>query len=322
MPKIPEKFMGLLGKFADSLDYKDLPQDWANNKQIVAAAEELYRDMGTKSPFFRAWSGDKYKRKDPEVFYHGTDNDFSVFESGASAWRMTPGEYGPSEGIWFADSRGAARDYGENVMPVFLDIRNPLNLKNGSNAKRMAEYVDAPHASGKIQRGQLVDLEGEGLDIQNEIMKQAMSDDYDSVITNDWNRGDKYTATVVFNPTQIKSTSNRGTFNPADPDIYRSAAPLAVGAGAGAAAMGASDAQASAPYSVPSDIQAQWNAFRQSGKLPEKPLEAPVWSPADLAVAPIGAATTAGKAAAMAADPLMSYGADKLGGLLGYFWGS
>ena len=49
MAKIPEKFMGLLGKFADSLDYNDLPQDWANNKQIVAAAEELYRDMGGRA---------------------------------------------------------------------------------------------------------------------------------------------------------------------------------------------------------------------------------------------------------------------------------
>ena len=38
-------------------------------------------------------------------------------------------------------------------------------------------------------------------------------------------------------------------------------------------------------------------------------------------VAPVGAATTAGKVAAVAADPLMAYGADKLGGLLGYFWG-
>ena len=33
--KIPHKFMGLLGKFADSLDYKDLPKDWADNPEIV-----------------------------------------------------------------------------------------------------------------------------------------------------------------------------------------------------------------------------------------------------------------------------------------------
>ena len=54
MAKIPQKFMGLLGKFADSLDYNDLPKGWADNPEIVEAAGELYRDMGTESPFFKA----------------------------------------------------------------------------------------------------------------------------------------------------------------------------------------------------------------------------------------------------------------------------
>lgn len=31
MAKIPEKFMGLIGKFVDSLDYNDLPKGWADN---------------------------------------------------------------------------------------------------------------------------------------------------------------------------------------------------------------------------------------------------------------------------------------------------
>ena len=57
MAKIPQKFMGLLGKFADSLDYNDLPKGWAENPEIVEAAGELYRDMGTESPFFKAWFG-------------------------------------------------------------------------------------------------------------------------------------------------------------------------------------------------------------------------------------------------------------------------
>ena len=57
MAKIPQNFMGLLGKFADSLDYNDLPKGWADNPEIVEAAGELYRDMGTESPFFKAWFG-------------------------------------------------------------------------------------------------------------------------------------------------------------------------------------------------------------------------------------------------------------------------
>lgn len=285
MPKIPEKFMGLLGKFADSLDYNDLPQDWANNKQIVAAAEELYRDMGTESPFFKAWFGNSKvvdEAGNPMPVYHQTDADFNVFDFSKAR------QNSDIPAAFFSSGTEDWADMGGNTIEAYLNVRNPT--------------------SKPIVRGH-----------GREAMEDLRAKGHDGTIEAEEDMETEFSA---FNPWQIKSTSNRGTFNPADPNIYRSAAPLAVGAGAGAAAMGASDAQASAPYSVPSDIQAQWNSFRQSGKLPEKPLEAPVWSPADLAVAPIGAATTAGKAAAMAADPLMSYGADKLGGLLGYFWGS
>ena len=78
MAKKPEKFMGLLGKFADSLDYKDLPKNWADNPEIVQAAGELYRDMGTESPFFKAWENRLGKA---EKAYHGGDgkiDDFSL----------------------------------------------------------------------------------------------------------------------------------------------------------------------------------------------------------------------------------------------------
>ena len=62
----------------------------------------------------------------------------------------------------------------------------------------------------------------------------------------------------------------------------------------------------------------------------EPGLETPLVDFADLVTAPIGAATTAGKALSVAAEPFISYGmdkagnwlGDKFGGLLGYFgWG-
>ena len=57
MANIPQKFMGLLGRFANSPAYRDLPAGWADNPELVEAAGELYRDMGTESPFFKAWFG-------------------------------------------------------------------------------------------------------------------------------------------------------------------------------------------------------------------------------------------------------------------------
>ncbi|WP_415965871.1 hypothetical protein [Desulfovibrio piger] len=315
MPKIPEKFMGLLGKFADSLDYNDLPQDWANNKQIVAAAEELYRDMGTESPFFKAWFGNSKVVDEagrPAHVYHGTNAyELKKFKPGKTGYL--------GGGIYTTPSREMAErytDYG-TVHDLYEKMERPFIIDTVDATERVLDELYGTKAGRELAKREAKSGGGSFLLTKNDAKKlQGMG--YDGIFW-DAPSGREY---ATLDPTAVKATSNRGTFNPADPNIYRSAGPLAVGAGAGAAVLGAGDAQAFAPYSVPSDIQAQWNSFRQSGKLPEKPLEAPVWSPADLAVAPIGAATTAGKAAAMAADPLMSYGADKLGGLLGYFWGS
>ena len=58
---------------------------------------------------------------------------------------------------------------------------------------------------------------------------------------------------------------------------------------------------------------APWNQPGMSGLLrdiDDKPLEQPVYSPIDLAVAPVGAAGLGAKALAMTADPIISIGTD------------
>ena len=53
MAKIPQKFMGLLGKFADSLDYNDLPKGWAENPEIVEAPGNCTAIWARKAHFSR-----------------------------------------------------------------------------------------------------------------------------------------------------------------------------------------------------------------------------------------------------------------------------
>ena len=58
---------------------------------------------------------------------------------------------------------------------------------------------------------------------------------------------------------------------------------------------------------------APWNQPGMSGLLrdiDDKPLEQPVYSPIDLAVAPVGAAGLGAKALAMVTDPVISIGTD------------
>src|SRR5690606_20277340 len=57
---------------------------------------------------------------EPMVVYHGTDAEFTEFEP------TKPNFYQETEGwYFFTDKKEAAKTFGENVIPVFLNIDNP-----------------------------------------------------------------------------------------------------------------------------------------------------------------------------------------------------
>lgn len=88
------------------------------------------------------------------------------------------------QGIYFASSEEYAQGVGKNVMPVYLSIKNPY-------------IADGP-------------ITGKAEEFTNKLKKQG----YDGVV----NPSNGFY--VVFNPTQIKSVYNRGTFDTESPNIY------------------------------------------------------------------------------------------------------
>ena len=137
---------------------------------------------------------------------------------------------------------------------------------------------------------------------------------------------------ISFNPDDIKKIYTKPSAHDGIPDSVKGFIPVV---GAGAAALAPGEAQASAPVddyrarAIPAD-QYPWPADEPGFVAREPGLETPLVDVADLATAPIGAVTTAGRAAAVAAEPFIAYGmdkaggwlGDKLGGMLGYFgWG-
>lgn len=138
---------------------------------------------------------------------------------------------------------------------------------------------------------------------------------------NDFEGGNDYSYTV-FRPEQIKSVNNRGTFNPADPNIYRSLAPLGVGTAAMAASLlaGGDEAKAAAINAALADPASREKAAA-AGLPYDPPVEESAWSPADLLVAPVGAVGIPAKLLAMALDAPVTLGLDAglsaLGGLFG-----
>jgi hypothetical protein len=88
-------------------------------------------------------------------------------------------------GVWFTPVRGAAEMYGANIMPAFVSLRNPYEATvRQDRAEALMRAADGGH-DGLIVR----DTDG-------------------SIST-----------LSVFRPEQIKSTGNRGTFDPNDGNI-------------------------------------------------------------------------------------------------------
>lgn len=186
----------------------------------------------TDTPEFKRWfSGSKVVDADgkPLVVYHGTEKaGFSVFDperSGSNTGRKFKGFYftgkmGASTysgtkrdaRIATAEEREFGEDTGPGNYPVYLSMQDPLE----------------------------VDFNGQGWDAEvdegsffgmDDVVRYAIDAGHDGVIArniiDEGRHGQGYgwdeTTYVVFKPEQIKSaTGNRGTFDPADPDIRMS----------------------------------------------------------------------------------------------------
>lgn len=158
-----------------------------------SAAGPRLQQPKTEAPEFNVWFGDsKVVDEDgkPLVMYHGTTADFTAFQRGAPSI-FSYGSAKDSGGIFFTTSAEDAGYYteggrgfekGARVIPAYLSIQNPAFLENGMSIEKQAEALRAAEAAGH---------------------------DGAKIGDSQW---------VAFHPEQIKSTANRGTFDPNDPN--------------------------------------------------------------------------------------------------------
>ena len=197
----------------------------------------------TESVQFKKWFGDwqnhpktasKIVNADgtPKIMYHGTPNQFTVFDKKKA---KSSGYYG--RGFYFTDSKSHSSHYG-NAMAVYLDVKNPLEQgKNHISKKQLRNFLEAV-----AENEDDYDIWNYGTEDIDEIINNIYKDDafaviqdvnataigdlaeaidlfnkvnktnYDGVITP--------TETVVYKPTQIKSAAdNIGIFDKDNPDI-------------------------------------------------------------------------------------------------------
>lgn len=170
---------------------------WANKfKTKMAKMGQEYNDE--KIANLANWHKDSHavtKESDgsPKLFYHGTNAKFDAFDIDKSKG----GWLGKS--FYFTDSKSKAKGYGKNVISTYLNLKNPYISKANDHysfVNEVKEQFGVKENYGEFDPAQVLKQHG-----------------YDGVVYKDWNDevGIIYTA---FSPNQIKSITNKGTFNP------------------------------------------------------------------------------------------------------------
>lgn len=223
--------------------------DFAGKDRLEA--EPQFKGVDVESPEFKAWFGDSKvvdAEGKPLKVYHGTTVDEAFGEFKEKDFKEPSKQFLLDIGIHFSGSTDTASLYANpnkrrgdigsgksgvtpKVYPVYINIKNPLDLTSGIDSK-VKEKLFREHSKffkgGKSKV--LFDVDPILLiqDLQRKMGRETIQTfikgmGFDGVIYN-WNQSDNY---LVFEPTQIKSAiSNTGAFSRTDPRIlYQAAKP-------------------------------------------------------------------------------------------------
>lgn len=158
----------------------------------------------TDSPEFRNWFGDSKvvdENGEPLVVYHGTRASFTEFSGDIQSQsyqdagiHFTPKpDYASGYATSFEDRLIAGFNDGANVMPLYISMENPAEVRTKSEIAKEGGFVTP------------------------EDIKRLQAEGYDGIVKRD--PDGSINEAVAFRPTQIKSIHNRGTFDPDNPDI-------------------------------------------------------------------------------------------------------
>ena len=186
---------------------------------------------------FRNWFGKSAiveSSGTPQKMYHATSADIEEFRPGNTIY-VSPSPK-------FAESYGGTKS--PNIMPLYVKAEKPFNYENASDVKKLADAYKKLHGEDLFSKKTISSASGEmnlsKLDT-NPISQRIKSGDWTII------EDKKVQAAIkkagfdafyieengiknlgVYSPTQLKSTFNKGEFNPKDPRLLAGALPLGV----------------------------------------------------------------------------------------------
>ena len=239
-----KKFLIDLGVAKDSVDdvINSMVGEIRKVKGIkgeVAATVELAKDIEkakpkTETPEFKKWFGEskvKDEKGKPLVVYHGTDEDFDVFDKNLRGKNF--GDTKSKKGWFFTETKEMAKSYGEKQIPLYLSVKNPLKIDAKKVLKTERDYLikkgEFDGSFDKFVKDFLGEFGPYGYVEQaiNSYVDSAIDDNKDGVIIDfgdleDPDFGKLKKVIIAFEPTQIKSAiGNVGTFKETEPSILK-----------------------------------------------------------------------------------------------------
>jgi len=186
--------------------------DLQQRLRYLDSGTRFARRAVTETPEFRRWFGNSKivdSNGRPKVMYHGTWDDFTVFDPDAN----------DRGAVFFSPSKKLAEDYGMDgkTMAVYLSVENPFDYRNREHVDRVmarikgkdwVKNVGEKAARKAIESGKWENVDSLAADLK------ALG--FDGLYTME--AGQRNVA--VFDAAQIKSaTGNTGAFDGSNPDI-------------------------------------------------------------------------------------------------------
>lgn len=200
---------------------EELTEERYNQAKSKGETELTFKQwQQVRSPEFKAWFGDwendpenaskvvNPKTGEPLVVYHGTLNNFNIFNNDRGVHFVSDD---PKFVDKFVTQNGGDFADGANVMPLFISSKNPFDYTNKKHVGKLSVMAGlSSSAVSEIKKGKWQRIE------DRTIIESIKDLGFDGFYVNE----DGVKNLAVFNSNQIKSaSSNTGAFSKENDDI-------------------------------------------------------------------------------------------------------
>ena len=206
-------------------------------KKEIADAQKEWQEKGTESKYFKKWFGDSKvidEEGRPLVVYHGSRNQFEVFSKDKGG--QLDGSYNSKVAFYFTNDKDSANRFADiHRDKETTKLSSEIYFGEGYNnpakkAELRQKIADIENRENtiytvylSIKKPLIVDFKENEYSVQeiDELVRNAINNGNDGLIIKDIvDEGLLSNQYIVFNPEQIKSVNNQGTFDTKNPNIY------------------------------------------------------------------------------------------------------